>query len=87
MGRDKIFTSITIRFALQHIPHSREKPLGTADAVQQALEQYPELANTTFTVCNGDNLYSTSVFKLLRASREEPHALISYARSGMNFSG
>ncbi len=85
-GADKIFTSITIRFALQHIPHYREKPLGTADAVQQALEQYPELANTTFTVCNGDNLYSTSVFKMLRASRKEPHALISYARSGMNFS-
>ena len=85
-GANKIFTSITIRFALQYIPHSREKPLGTADAVLQALEQYPKLANTTFTVCNGDNLYSTSVFKMLRASRDEPHALISYARSGMNFS-
>ena len=81
-----IFSNITIRFAIQHIPDSREKPLGTADAVQQALEQYPELMNTTFTVCNGDNLYSSTVFKLLRTSRETPHALISYARSGLAFS-
>lgn len=81
-----IFTNITICFVIQYVPEIREKPLGTADAVQQTLEQYPELLDTTFTVCNGDNLYSTTVFKLLRTSREVPHALISYARSGLAFS-
>jgi ADP-glucose pyrophosphorylase len=82
----KIFTNINIRFALQHVPESREKPLGTADAIQQALEQYPELIKTTFTVCNGDNLYSTHVLNILRSTRKASHALISYARSGLVFS-
>lgn len=82
----KIFSNVNIFFALQHVPESRRKPLGTADAVQQALEQHPELMRTTFTVCNGDNLYSTKVLKMLRSSRKVPHALISYARSGLTFS-
>ena len=82
----KIFTNTNIRFALQHVPESREKPLGTADAIQQALEQYPELIKTTFTVCNGDNLYSTHVLNILRSTRKASHALISYARSGLVFS-
>ena len=82
----KIFTNINIHFALQHVPESREKPLGTADAIQQALEQYPELIKTSFTVCNGDNLYSTLVLKMLRSKRKASHALISYARSGLVFS-
>ena len=82
----KIFTNTNIRFALQHVPESREKPLGTADAIQQALEQYPELIKTTFTVCNGDNLYSCDAFKQLRKERKTPNALISYARSALNYS-
>ena len=84
--KNKIFADINIRFALQYVTEGREKPLGTADAIQQALDQYPELEKATFTVCNGDNLYSTSVFKMLRKVRKVPHALISYARSGLGFS-
>ena len=48
-------------------------------------EQYPELQKTQFTVCNGDNLYSSAVFQRLKEPRKVPHALISYARSGLNF--
>lgn len=84
--QQQIFVDATFRFAVQTLPPNREKPLGTADAVAQALEHYPELQNTQFTVCNGDNLYSTEVFKRLKEPREAPHALISYARSGLNFS-
>ncbi|MGB0828197.1 MAG: sugar phosphate nucleotidyltransferase [Flavobacteriaceae bacterium] len=80
------FTAIKFYFAPQSIPEGREKPLGTADAVQQALMQYPELRKTTFTVCNGDNLYSSHVFERLATPRNAPHALISYARSGLRFS-
>ena len=49
---------ITIDFAYQKIPEGREKPMGTADALQQCLEQFPELLNQEFIVCNADNLYS-----------------------------
>jgi len=80
------FKGIHFHFAIQYIPEGREKPMGTADAVQQAMEQHAELMKTTFTVCNGDNLYSTHVFQMLREGRSVPHALISYARSGLLFS-
>ena len=83
--QEGVFTEINFYFAPQSIPKGREKPLGTADAVQQALAQYPELRKTTFTVCNGDNLYSTLVFERLATPRKVPHALISYARSGLRF--
>ena len=85
-GQEVFFSTLHIYFAPQKVPSGREKPLGTADAVLQALEQYPELKTTTFTVCNGDNLYSTHVLSLLSAPRSAPHALISYARSGLQFS-
>jgi len=83
--QQQIFVDINISFVLQYVPLDREKPLGTADAVEQALEQYPELQKTQFTVCNGDNLYSSTVFQRLKEPRKVPHALISYARSGLNF--
>jgi len=76
---------LQIFFALQHIPAEREKPLGTADALEQAMHQYPELKSSCFTICNGDNLYSTKALSLLREPREAPHALISYSRSGLQF--
>ena len=47
---------LSIRFAIQKIPDNRVKPLGTADAVQQGLEQFPEWEGSKFTVCNSDNL-------------------------------
>lgn len=75
-----------VLFAVQHLKKGFEKPLGTADALTQAMEQFPELKKNTFTICNGDNLYSVNALSILRKPRKEPHALISFDRSGLEFS-
>lgn len=74
-----------LRIAVQKLVPGHPKPLGTADALQQCLDQYPELLETTFTVCNGDNLYSVGALSDLAAGRESSHALIAYAASGFEF--
>ncbi|NDV15360.1 glucose-1-phosphate thymidylyltransferase [Muricauda sp. TY007] len=76
---------LEVFLAVQSVPEGRKKPLGTADALQQCLDQYPELKQTTFTVCNGDNLYSVGALMDLRAERTAPHALISYGSSGFDY--
>lgn len=73
---------LRLRYARQHIPPDREKPLGTADAVQQALDQHPDWKVGEFVVCNSDNLYSTNVFRLLRDTLH-PNALPAYNRATM----
>ena len=80
------FAGALVHYAIQYLLQGRNKPLGTADAVQQAMEQYPELKNESFTICNGDNLYSVHAFALLLAPRDTHHALISYNRSSLNYS-
>jgi len=72
-------------FVTQHIPKRRTKPLGTADAVFQALEQFPELQTNCFSVCNSDNLYTVSAFRKLR-SIEQGSGLIAYDSDFLNFS-
>ncbi len=79
------FNSLSISYATQYIPKDRDKPLGTADAVLQALGQYPKLQNEAFTVCNSDNLYSVEVLTALRET-DAHNAFISYDRDGLNFS-
>tara|TARA_B100001113_G_scaffold153658_1_gene125711 strand:- start:483 stop:1319 length:837 start_codon:yes stop_codon:yes gene_type:complete len=79
------FKNINIQFVKQYIPKGREKPLGTSDAVVQALDQFPELKTNIFTVCNGDNLYSVNTLNLLKEKRNHPHALISYSWSAFNY--
>ncbi|MGB1020473.1 MAG: sugar phosphate nucleotidyltransferase [Flavobacteriaceae bacterium] len=76
---------LSVQFAIQYLPEGRYKPLGTADALEQAMDQFPELKKTTFTICNGDNLYSVNALSLLREPRKALHALISYSRSGLQF--
>jgi NDP-sugar pyrophosphorylase family protein len=71
-------------FVTQHIPKGRIKPLGTADAVFQALEQFPELQTNRFSVCNSDNLYTVSAFRKLR-SLEQGSGLIAYDSESLNF--
>ena len=85
-AKNNLFAGALVHYALQYLPQGRNKPLGTADAVQQAMEQYPELKNEFITICNADNLYSIHAFRLLLAPRDTPHALISYNRSSLNFS-
>ena len=79
------FNDMNISFAVQRIPEGREKPLGTADALFQALEQYPELKQQSFSVCNSDNLYSTCALERLR-KEILPNAFISYDRDALQFS-
>ena len=42
------FKELNIQFATQYIPEGREKPYGTADALYQCLDQYPNLKEDTF---------------------------------------
>jgi NDP-sugar pyrophosphorylase family protein len=85
-SKNNLFAGALVHYAIQYLPQGRNKPLGTADAVQQAMEQYPELKNEFFSICNADNLYSVHAFSLLLAPRDTPHALISYNRSSLNYS-
>ncbi|PWK27068.1 glucose-1-phosphate thymidylyltransferase/glucose-1-phosphate adenylyltransferase [Arcicella aurantiaca] len=65
------------RYATQQIAADREKPAGTADAIQQALEQTPDWKGGRFTVCNSDNLYSVQVLTLLKENPIQ-NAVVSY---------
>jgi glucose-1-phosphate adenylyltransferase len=75
---------LNIKFVDQHIPADRVKPLGTADAVQQGLEQLPEWKGKKITVCNSDNLYSAKAFAVMY-NNPHPAGLISYEAAGLGF--
>ncbi len=79
------WNKINISYAEQIVPPSRSKPLGTADAVYQALEQYPEIKKGTYMVCNSDNLYSVAAFQALANSPNE-QAMIAYDRDALDHS-
>ena len=79
------FNGLNISFPIQYIPKDRVKPFGTADAVFQAVEQFPELLSKQFTVCNSDNLYSEKALKLLRETNNS-NAFVSYDRDALEFS-
>ncbi len=82
--RDNEFHGLKISYAIQYVPQNREKPLGTADAVLQAMEQIPDLQKESFIVCNCDNLYSVEGFKQL-AALETPNGWLMYDRDGLDF--
>ena len=79
-----ITSKLEIKYATQKIPRDRVKPFGTADAVFQTMEQIPELQNESFCVCNSDNLYSSSSFKLIRENSFE-NAVLAYDRNSLEF--
>ena len=83
--RDNYFHGLKISFAIQYIPKDRVKPFGTADALFQAVKQFPELNKTCYTVCNCDNLYSIRALEALRETTF-PNAFIAYDRDAMEFS-
>lgn len=72
---------LDIKFARQYIPEGRTKPLGTTDAIQQALEQFSAWKNSRFIVCNGDNLYPIEAFKLL-LDENHPNAMLDWDTEG-----
>lgn len=76
--------SLKIHFAIQKIPNDRIKPLGTADAVYQALNQFPHLKQASFCVCNSDNLYSIKAFNLVKENDFE-NTFLAYDRDYLEF--
>jgi glucose-1-phosphate thymidylyltransferase/glucose-1-phosphate adenylyltransferase len=72
---------LDIQFARQYIPANREKPLGTSDAIEQALAQFPAWKNSRFIACNGDNLYPVKAFKLL-LDDTHPNAMLDWDTEG-----
>ena len=79
------FSKINISFAIQYKPVDREKPLGTSDALMQAMDQHKVLKSNSFVIINGDNLYSVNSLNSLYELDEKQHSLISYDRDGLNF--
>ncbi|OXG00175.1 glucose-1-phosphate adenylyltransferase [Flavobacterium araucananum] len=78
------FHGLNISFAVQYIPEDRVKPFGTADALFQAVEQFPELNAQQYSVCNSDNLYSAAALLALRETNS-PNAFIAYDRDALEF--
>ncbi|WP_428231553.1 sugar phosphate nucleotidyltransferase [Flavobacterium sp.] len=78
------FHGLSISFAIQYIPAGRIKPFGTADALFQAVEQFPELNQQQYSVCNSDNLYSAAALLALRET-DSPNAFIAYDRDALEF--
>ena len=76
---------IKINLSFQLVPKNRSKPLGTADAVYQTMQQFPELKLKPFCICNGDNLYSIASLKKIRLSKFN-YAFIAYDSQGLEFS-
>lgn len=83
-GGGEGFHGLEVTLAVQHVPSGRQKPFGTADALYQTMEQFPELKKKRFTVCNSDNLYSLKAFTSLR-NTESSQALIAYDRDALEF--
>ena len=75
---------LNISFAIQKIPIDRVKPFGTADAVSQAINQFPNLKLESYCVCNSDNLYSVNALKLIRENDFE-NAVLAYDRDYLEF--
>ena len=82
--RNNSYKSLNISYAVQYIPENHQKPLGTADALMQLLDQHPKLINDSFTVCNADNLYSIEALKGIRQV-VNPNAFIAFDRDGLDF--
>lgn len=79
------FHGLKISFAVQKILKDRQKPLGTADALLQMLDQFPKLKSGSFLSCNCDNLYSPEALRDLAESSAK-NACIAYLASKLGFS-
>ena len=84
LDSDNEYNGLSISYAIQRIPPGREKPLGTADALLQALIHRNDWEGLKFTVCNSDNLYSINALKILLET-PHAHAMIDYDRSALRF--
>jgi len=78
------FNRLSISYATQKIPSGQKKPLGTADALLEALNAKPSWRGQSFTVCNSDNLYSVNVLQTLLENNCQ-NAMIDYDRAALRF--
>ena len=78
------FVDLNIQFGTQYIPEGREKPYGTADALCQCIEQYPNLKEDTFCVCNSDNLYSLEALQIIKNSNSR-QAILAYDINNLEY--
>ena len=76
--------SVKIRFAFQDY-YGNSKPMGTADAIYQAMNQFPVLKSSRFIVCNSDNLYSVKAIKTLKLELTH-NSMIAYNSECLDFS-
>lgn len=79
------FGTLTIELIKQTLPKGATKPMGTADAILQAMDQVSELRENPFVVFNGDNLYSITSLNALYTTSIQQNALIGYDREGLDF--
>ena len=79
------YDGLDIECAVQYLEKNKLKPSGTADALFQAITQFPILKSSNFCVCNSDNLYSAKALRSIR-STSFSNAFISYDKSFLNFS-
>ena len=79
------YDGLDIEFAVQYLEKNKLKPSGTADALFQAITQFPILKSSNFCVCNSYNLYSAKALRSIR-STSFSNAFISYDKSFLNFS-
>ena len=80
----KTYGKLRLSYAVQKIPVGRTKPLGTADAVYQAMLRRPDWSGGKFTVCNSDNLYSVNALSTLLRSKYS-NTMIDYDFEGLNY--
>ena len=80
--RQNFGENLKIFFIYQNLPKNRLKPMGTADAVLQGVKSLSHWKETSFVVCNSDNLYSVNAFKILLNSVSK-NAMINYDYSGL----
>ena len=80
----EIKLSIQIKFGFQDF-YGKLKPMGTADAIYQLMNQYKELMDKRFIICNSDNLYSSHAIKLL-LEEDNYNSMIAYNFDCLKFS-
>lgn len=81
----KEFIGISIYLIPQTVPKTAPKPLGTADAILQALEKESRIKEASFVVINGDNLYSKESLEELYRLPKHQQAMIGYNREALKF--
>ena len=75
---------IKIKYGFQDF-YGNYKPMGTADALFQLMNQFQELRKKRFLVCNSDNIYSTKAIKLL-LNESIYNSMIAYNYDCLKFS-